>query len=153
MCYNIYSKMIHTLQKYTLYIKKEKNIMENKYIDLGYEFWDRGYMFRNSLKDECEAYELWVDLRDAGTVKTVDEFLKWILENKADMIFNYVEEDERYRRENEPKIREYFEKNFVGKEWKDIDPEMWDFYSDWHKDVFGYRPHGIVCGEYINPHA
>lgn len=30
--------------------------------------------------------------------------------------------------------------------------ERWSSYSDWHKDVFGFRPHGMVCGEYINPH-
>jgi hypothetical protein len=40
-----------------------------------------------------------------------------------------------------------------GKSFDEIDPNCWDFYSDWHKDVFGYRPHGIVCGEYINPHT
>ena len=29
----------------------------------------------------------------------------------------------------------------------------WDWYSDWHKDVFGFRPHGMVCGQYVNPHV
>lgn len=32
--------------------------------------------------------------------------------------------------------------------WRDED---WDCYSDWHKDVYGYRPHGKVCGIYVNP--
>lgn len=32
------------------------------------------------------------------------------------------------------------------------DDGSWSFYSDWHKDIFGYRPHGKVFGEYINPH-
>ena len=32
-------------------------------------------------------------------------------------------------------------------------PDDWGFYSDWHKDVYGYRPHGMVCGVYINPHT
>lgn len=127
--------------------------MENyKNIDIGYEFWDRGYMFHNSISGERWAYRLYTTLYEAGTIKSVDEFLTWMLNTNPDKIFNYREEDERYRRENEPKIREYFAKHIEGKEWKDIDPEIWSFYSDWHKDVFGYRPHAIVCGEYVNPH-
>ena len=31
------------------------------------------------------------------------------------------------------------------------DDESWGFYSDFHKDVYGYRPHGKVCGVYIDP--
>lgn len=124
-----------------------------KHIDLGYEFWDRGYMFRNSIAGETEAYKLWVDVNEKDFITTVDEFLEFILNNYPDMIYNYREEDERYRRENEPKIRAYFAEHIEGKTWAEIEPERWEFYSDWHKDVFGYRPHGIVCGEYINPHA
>lgn len=123
-----------------------------KHIDLGYEFWNKDYMFRNSIAGEREAYALWVSLYEAGTVKNVDEFLEWMLGNRPEMIYNHVEEDARYRAENEPKIREFFAKYIEGREWKEIDPETMQFYSDWHKDVFGYRPHGIVCGEYINPH-
>ena len=135
-------------------LQKEKHTMERNYkhIDLGYEFWNRNYMFRNSIQGEREAYTLWVSLYEAGTVKNVDEFLAWMLANKSEMIFNHVDEVRRYKEDNEPKIREYFEQHIEGKEWKDIDPDMWEFYSDWHKDVYGYRPHGIVCGEYINPH-
>ncbi len=125
----------------------------SRFIDIGYEFWDRGYMFRNLRTGETEAYNLWAEMYEAGTVKNVDEFLKWMLINKPEMIYNHIEEEQRYRRENEPKIREYFEKRIEGKTWEAIDPQDWEFYSDWHKDVFGYRPHGIVCGEYINPHA
>lgn len=123
-----------------------------KHIDLGYEFWDKGYMFRNSITGEIEAHKLWVSLYETGTVKTVDEFLVWMLNNKPEMIFNHIAEEKRYREENEPKIREYFARHIEGKTWAEIEPERWEFYSDWHKDVFGYRPHGIVCGEYINPH-
>jgi hypothetical protein len=128
--------------------------MERNYknIDLGYEFWNKNYMFHNSIAGEREAYKIWVALYEAGTVKSVDEFLEWMLANRPEMIFNYVEEDRKYRANNEPKIRQYFAEHFEGKEWKDIDPDDWSWYSDWHKDVFGYRPHGIVCGEYINPH-
>ena len=123
-----------------------------KHIDLGYEFWKRDYMFRNSIAGEREAYQLWVEAYENGIVETVDEFLEWMLENNPEMIYNHFEEDLRYRAENEPKIREYFAKYIQGRTLDKINPEDWEFYSDWHKDVFGYRPHGIVCGEYINPH-
>lgn len=128
--------------------------MENyKNINIGYEFWDRGYMFHNSIAGEIEAYKLWIELVELGTVSTVDEFLELVLRDEPGMIYNYREEDKKYREENEPKIREYFARNIEGKMWKDIDPADWEFYSDWHKDVFGYRPHGVVCGQYINPHT
>ena len=126
--------------------------MENKYIDLGYEFWNRGYMFRNSIKGETEAFNLYKELLAEGTINDVSDFIEWMLHNRSEMIFDYLEEDKSYREKNEPLIRDYFKLHFEGKEWADIDPENWDFYSDWHKDVFGYRPHGIVCGVYVNPH-
>ena len=129
--------------------------MERNYktIDLGYEFWDREYMFRNSIAGEREAYFIWVEMYEAGKVKSVDEFLAWMLENKPEMIYNHVEEDIKYRERNEPEIRKFFAEHIEGRTWNMIDPNDWEFYSDWHKDVFGYRPHGIVCGEYINPHT
>ena len=127
--------------------------MEKKYIDLGYEFWKKDYMFRNSIKGEREAYDLYNEMLDNGSIESVEEFIEWVLENEPEMVFNYKDEDRRYREENEPKIREYFKEHFEGKKWNEVDPELWQFYSDWHKDVFGYRPHGIVCGQYINPHA
>lgn len=123
-----------------------------KTIDLGYEFWDRGYMFRNGMSGEHSAYKLWVVLYEAGTVKTVDDLIKHILNTDPGMIYDYREEDKKYRNENEPKIREYYAKYIEGRTFDKIDPADWEFYSDWHKDVFGYRPHGIVCGKYINPH-
>lgn len=130
--------------------------MERNYknTDIGYELWDRGYSLTNyGMSGQKEAYDFYIGLYENGTVKSVDEFLAWMLKERPDMVYNQVEADMRYREENEPKIREYFAKHFEGKTWKEIDPERWDFYSDWHKDVFGYRPHAIVCGIYVNPHA
>lgn len=129
--------------------------MENNYkhIDLGYEFWNKGYMFRESIKGETEALKLYKELLAEGTVETVEDFLDWVLYNREELVYNYIEEEKSYREKNEPLIREFFAKHIEGREWKDIDPDAWSFYSDWHKDVFGYRPHGIVCGEYINPHT
>lgn len=123
-----------------------------KHIDLGYEFWNKGYMFRKSIEGEREAYNLWVSLFEADTVSGIDEFLEWMLCNRPEMIYNCREEEERYRRENEPKIRAFFAEHIEGREWRCIDPEAWEFYSDWHKDVFGFRPHAIVCGTYVSPH-
>ena len=49
--------------------------------------------------------------------------------------------------EDKVKIRKYFDKH-----QKDgWDEDSWSFYSDWHKDIFGFRPHGKVCGEYVRP--
>lgn len=46
-------------------------------------------------------------------------------------------EDEEYREDNWEKFREY--------ELKMHEPDFdWGFYSDWHKDMFGYRPHKEV---------
>ena len=42
--------------------------------------------------------------------------------------------DEIYREENYDKFREY--------ELRMNEPDFdWDYYSDWHKDMYGYRPH------------
>ena len=46
---------------------------------------------------------------------------------------NAVDDDE-YREENMAEFKAY--------EAKMGEPDFdWDFYSDWHKDMFGYRPH------------
>lgn len=46
-------------------------------------------------------------------------------------------EDEEYYEENIEKFREY--------ESHMNEPDFdWDFYSDWHKDMYGYRPHKQV---------
>lgn len=45
-------------------------------------------------------------------------------------------------------LRVYFDKHQANG-WDD---DSWSWYSDWHKDVFGYRPHGFVCGVYVRPY-
>ena len=120
--------------------------MENTYIDLGYEFWKKDYMFCHGIKAETEALNQYRKMYAEGTVKNVDEYITWVLENNPDMVYNYVDEERRYREENEPKIREYFAKHLDGKTWSQIDPHDWEWYSDWHKDVFGFRPRTVSCG-------
>ena len=56
-------------------------------------------------------------------------------------------DDREYREEQEPQIKEYFEKHIKGKTWQTVDRDRFDFYSDWHKDVYGYRPRTLeYCG-------
>jgi hypothetical protein len=51
--------------------------------------------------------------------------------------------DERYREENQSSFDAFYEKYIKGKSWEEIDPEDWSFYSDFHKDMFGFRPKRI----------
>lgn len=51
--------------------------------------------------------------------------------------------DERYRAENQTAFNAFYEKHIKGKRWEEIEQEAWDFYSDWHKDMYGYRPRTI----------
>lgn len=52
-------------------------------------------------------------------------------------------QDERFRAENQADFDAFYEKHIKGKTWAEIDPEAWSFYSDWHKDMYGYRPKSI----------
>ena len=52
----------------------------------------------------------------------------------------YATEKEEYRERELPEITRYFEEHIKGKSWEEIDQDRWDWYSDWHKDVFGFRP-------------
>lgn len=49
-----------------------------------------------------------------------------------------------YRKRNEGKLLEYFQKNILpyANNWGSVNEQDASFYSDWHKDVFGYRPRG-----------
>ena len=51
--------------------------------------------------------------------------------------------DERYREENQASFNAFYERHIKGKTWEEIDQKDWDFYSDWHKDMYGYRPRTI----------
>lgn len=49
--------------------------------------------------------------------------------------------DERYRARNQADFDAYYKEHIKGKTKEEIDEKDWSFYSDWHKDMFGYRPH------------
>lgn len=51
--------------------------------------------------------------------------------------------DERYRERNQVEFDAFYDKHIKGKSWEEIDPEAWQCYSDWHKDMYGFRPKSI----------
>lgn len=51
--------------------------------------------------------------------------------------------DERYREENQTAFDTFYAKHIDGKTWEEIDPDDWQCYSDWHKDMYGFRPKHI----------
>ena len=58
-----------------------------------------------------------------------------------------AKEQEEYRAENIGELKRFYDEHIAGREWKDIDGDDWDWYSDYHKDVFGYRPKTLNFGE------
>ena len=48
--------------------------------------------------------------------------------------------DERFRDDNMDEFIRFFQEHIEGKSFNEIDPEIYGTYSDWHKDMFGYRP-------------
>lgn len=51
--------------------------------------------------------------------------------------------DERYRLENQAEFDAFYKEHIEGRTWSEINPEDWQYYSDWHKDMYGYRPKSI----------
>lgn len=51
--------------------------------------------------------------------------------------------DERYRAENQADFDAYYKKHIEGRKFEEIDPQHWGFYSDWYKDMYGFRPRHI----------
>lgn len=77
--------------------------------------------------------------------------LPWMGGENLDKVIDELNRHEEFVRESDDdkaKLRTYFE-DHQERGWDD---DSWGFYSDWHKDLYGFRPHGYVCGEYINPH-
>lgn len=64
----------------------------------------------------------------------------------ADQIVNCEEIKSNFSKE-EIKLRNYFDK-YIDTDNPDYD--SWDFYCDWHKDVYGFRPKGLICGTYVS---
>ena len=54
-----------------------------------------------------------------------------------------AEQDRRYRLKYREPFEAFYEEHIKGKSWEEIDPDDWQTYSDWHKDMYGYRPRTI----------
>lgn len=52
-------------------------------------------------------------------------------------------ENERFRKKHQAAFDEFYTKYISGKSWEEIDPDDWSTYSDWHKDMYGFRPRHI----------
>ena len=70
------------------------------------------------------------------------------MDDKWDEIYKEYSElniisDERYKEENQKDFDNFYNKNIKGKKWEEIDEDLWSFYSDWHKDMYGFRPKKI----------
>lgn len=135
------------------------NYVQEKGIDIGYELWSKGYRVNTRLFSKKDFADRLNRLNEEHDYEvTFDMLFEAILLLNPEWLIDEAAEEEAYRLENEPKLRQYFLDNFLGKTWQEIEGDealydKWGFYSDWHKDVYGYRPHGIVCGVYINPYV
>ena len=109
-----------------------------------------------SIDDCCGYYVYFTSIGECTRAKDFDDLVDIVMNHPAKQ--NEVQaESDRYFAENEPKVRAYFKEHFEGKTWEEIrqDEELydcWGWYSDWHKSVFGYRPHAVVCGTYVRPY-
>lgn len=78
---------------------------------------------RSAASDEMEAY--CYDAKDNEALYNAARACYWLI---ADV------ENEEYREENMAEFKAY--------EARMNEPDFdWGYYSDWHKDMFGYRPH------------
>ena len=56
----------------------------------------------------------------------------------------YSIEDEEYYERNIESFRKWEEEHILSRSYDEITADDWGFYSDWHKDMYGYRPHGLL---------
>lgn len=95
---------------------------------------------RSSIRtiDDCEFFLINSDIADLS-----DDDLDVIAEKLTNI--NQLRDEDH---EEKAKLRRYFDEH----EKNGWDEASWGWYSDWHKDLYGYRPHGNVCGVYVDPH-
>lgn len=134
-------------------LKKRLENRDSQFLDLEMKNGDK-----ISIDEHGSGYYIYFSVIGMGTgVKDFDALVDVMMNHPAKQSEVRAEED-RYFAENEPKLQAYFLEHFAGKTSEQIraDEELyenWGFYSDWHKDVYGYRPHAVVCGVYVSPHA
>lgn len=96
-----------------------------------------------------ELYEMMFTSRDGVVVyltgpqiSLAKKIVFWAANYREDrMEERKVEKQEEARKtEEEAQLREYYKKHIKGRRFEDVDPARWEWYSDWHKDLYGYRP-------------
>ena len=87
---------------------------------------------------QCDYFLCYGDLPWMGD-DTVEKITRQINEHAKDLAELMDERKE---------LRQFFD-DHQANGWDD---DSWSWYSDWHKDLYGYRPHGRVCGEYVEPY-
>ncbi len=64
---------------------------------------------------------------------------EWDLAYEVYLILTEVRDNE-YRDAYEADFRAWCKANIWGKYPEEIDADTWNYYSDWHKDMYGFRP-------------
>lgn len=96
-------------------------------------------------------YEDKVERADQCEYFLVDGDLPWMGGSSLEKVVNDLNRHASLVAESEDEkkqLLDFFNQHQVNG-WDD---DSWSWYSDWHKDVYGYRPHGYVCGEYVRPY-
>lgn len=81
-------------------------------------------------------------------VRELSEVLDGIIDDNWDTAYNEycmltAILDERYREETQEAFNAFYTEYIEGKSWEEISSEEWSYYSDWHKDMYGFRPKHI----------
>lgn len=78
---------------------------------------------------------------DAFSTEEQDEFYK------LNRLYN-----EEYRQNNEDPLWDFYDAHIAGKNVEEIKSEDLDFFSDYHKDVYGFRPRGFFNADGVAMH-
>jgi hypothetical protein len=132
---------------------RKENFIFNKLLDKQKSFWYNEWARKkqqHNTKGEftMKTYNAMSDTEINERINELSNILNGAVDERWDGAYNeYCKlraiQDERYRTENQVKFNAFYEKHIKGKAWEEIDQEAWDFYSDWHKDMYGYRPRTI----------
>ena len=90
------------------------------------------YMANPTKIEDCDYFLVYWDMPWSGG-DTIDKIVE---------VLNNHEELMEKLQDSRMEIAEYFDKH----QRDGWDDDSWGFYSDWHKDLYGFRPHGMVCG-------
>lgn len=91
--------------------------------------------FEYAEAEDAVAEQAYIDF-EAEEARDAEEIAYWA---------RVAEEDERYYRENIEPFRAWANEHIWSRTYDEITADDWNFYSDWHKDIYGYRPHGYLA--------